>query len=55
MEINFLCKGFNFCLILLLLGKYDINKDIDVFVCRLIFKEYYILENLEEIIDDIGY
>ena len=35
--------------------KYDINKDIDAFACRLTLKEYHTPENIEEIIDGPGY
>lgn len=36
-------------------GKYDINKDIDAFACRLTLEEYHTPENIEEIIDGPGY
>ena len=54
-ETNLLRKGLNFCPTPLPPGKYDINKDIDAFACRLTLKEYHTPENIEEVIDGPGY
>lgn len=48
-------KGLNFCPTPPPPGKYDIDKDIDVFACRLTLKEYHTPENIEEITDGPGY
>ena len=48
-------KGLNFCPTPPPPGKYDIDKDIDVFACRLTLKEHHTPENIEEITDGPGY